>query len=101
MDITRNSSCRNYERQDGMPEPESRFSCRGCKHSADPRLYDSGCLHPDGFQERPQATENRHRKAAGRTRDKLSSSEQRRVDELIKRANEAHRDGKIPGAEYR
>lgn len=97
----KNNRCLNYEHQDGTPEPRTRDSCRGCKYSYDPGMYDPGCRHPDGFQERPQTTGIRHRKAAGRTRDKLSGSERRRVDELVKRANEAHRDGKIPGAEYR
>ena len=102
------NNCLHYEHQDGAPEPESRFSCRGCKHSHDPNLYDPGCRHPDGFQERPRKKKDRRfrevfkRRPAASTRDdKLSDSERRRVNELINRANEAYRDGHFPGAEYR
>ena len=46
------NNCIRYEHADGYPMPESRYSCRGCKNSFDPNLYDAGCRHPDGPQPR-------------------------------------------------
>ena len=49
MDYMKNNRCLHYEHQDGAPEPKTRDSCRGCKYSYDPKMYDPGCLHPDQF----------------------------------------------------
>ena len=95
------NNCLHYEHQEGAPEPGSRRSCRGCKYAHDPKLYDPVCCHPDGFKKRHQAGENRRRNTSGRTRDQLSTREQKRVEELVNRANEAHRNGKILGTECR
>lgn len=59
--------CKHYVHETGRPFPESRYSCRGCKNSYDPNLYDAGC--PDGPQ----------------PRDKKTAAEQRKVDELRKK----------------
>lgn len=44
------NNCPMYEYANGYPKPESPWSCRGCKHSADPDRYDPGCKHPDRIE---------------------------------------------------
>ena len=48
------NECLNYNHDGNYPDPESASSCRGCRHSYDPSLYDGGCLHPIGYQPRQQ-----------------------------------------------
>ncbi len=50
--FVRGNNCLRYEHLDGYPMPESKYSCRGCRYSYDPELYDPGCKHPDGLLER-------------------------------------------------
>lgn len=49
------NNCRNCEYQEGSPYPESEYSCRGCKNSFDPAMYDAGCKLPNGFDPRPRS----------------------------------------------
>ena len=53
------NNCICYEHADGYPMPESRYSCRGCKNSFDPNLYDAGCRHPDGPSPRDDKSQRR------------------------------------------
>jgi len=76
------NNCLHYEHQDGTPEPESRWSCRGCKHSFDPERYDPGCRHPNKFSPRDPAI---------RLNDELEESKRLSKLRLIKRLNEANR----------
>lgn len=63
-DAKRNkNNCPQYEHAEGYPMPESRYSCRGCKFSHDPRAYDPGCLHPDKTGKRYRPNKNQQRKA--------------------------------------
>ena len=71
------NNCLRYEHLDGYDEPESAYSCRGCKYSCNPDLYDGGCKHPDGLLERGN------------------------VQHILKKVNEAYRTGHPPDAEYR
>lgn len=79
------NNCLRYEHLEGCDEPESAYSCRGCKHSCNPNLYDGGCKHPDGLLECSQ----------------LTAAQQRRVRDAIRKVNDAHRTGHPPDAEYR
>lgn len=56
---TRRNNCHLYEHKYGYPEPETASSCRGCRFSADPGLYDAGCTHPDRCPERHPANEHK------------------------------------------
>ena len=43
------NDCLRYEHLDGYPYPCTAGSCKGCRHSYDPNLYDAGCKHPEGI----------------------------------------------------
>ena len=51
------NACLRYAHEAGSPFPETRHSCRGCRFSADPELYDAGCTLKDGFVPRGTGAE--------------------------------------------
>lgn len=49
------NDCKRYTHEPGYPYPKVSDSCRGCKYSYDPALYDAGC--PYGPLLRDEAVE--------------------------------------------
>ena len=78
------NNCPDYQHKDGAPVPETAASCRGCAHSADPELSDSGCTLS--------------RCADG---NNLTAAEKRKVDSLLAKVNENRQHCRPAGAEYR
>lgn len=76
-------NCLRYEHAEGFPEPGTPDSCKGCRYSKDPNLYDPGCTLPDAPFLR------------------LTPGEERTLDKALKQANETYKTSKPPGIEYR
>ena len=84
--------CGKYEHLDGYPQPETRYSCRGCKYSNDPNGYDPGCTNPDRCHQRIKTYK----------RDgKLTAAQQRTVANIVKKVNDTMERGIPMGAEIR
>ena len=64
------------ENMDKCPLPEARDSCLGCKYS-----HDSACTYPDENQ--------------------LTEDEQRELSYVLEKVNNARKQGRPVGAEYR
>lgn len=48
------NNCLRYQHEAGYEYPRLPDSCRGCRYSFAPELYDGGCKHPEGYLPRNQ-----------------------------------------------